>query len=322
MQDLFDEIERVAPTDATVLLTGETGTGKEVTARTIHRFSRRAHERFLPVNCGAVAPTLIESEVFGHERGSFTGAVNRHAGMFERADGGTLFLDEITEMSPELQVKLLRILEGGEVVRIGSRTSLHVDVRVIAATNRDPREAVREGRLREDLLYRLMVFPIVIPPLRERGQDVLLLAQTFLDELNEKHGTDKRLDPTASGTLAAHSWPGNVRELRNVVERAFILSRGDTIEAVSIPLPHRAAAPAQDDDVVSLPVGTTLADAERALILATLKRFGNAKTKAAAALGVSVKTIYNRLKEYGAGETDAGDSGTVDEEVESIRDSS
>jgi len=219
MQKVFDLIGRVAPTDATVLITGESGTGKELVAHTVHNLSRRRTTPFLPINCGAISHTLIESELFGHERGSFTGADRMHQGLFERASGGTIFLDEITEMPMESQVKLLRALETGTIMRVGGEQPISVDVRVIAASNRQPEEAIAEGRLREDLFYRLNVFPIWIPPLRSRPGDVELLAQHFLAELNRADGGSKTFTGAALRRLRAHDWPGNVRELKNLVQR-------------------------------------------------------------------------------------------------------
>lgn len=297
MQLVYDQIERVAPTDTTVLITGDTGTGKEVAARTIHRLSRRARTALLPINCGAVPPTLIESEIFGHEKGSFTGAEGRHPGIFERADGGTLFLDEITEMPLELQVKLLRVLETGEVTRIGGTQSKGVNVRVISATNRQAERAVAEGKLREDLLYRLNVFPIEMPPLRERGDDVELLTTNFLDALNQKQGTTKRLTGAAMEKLRGHAWPGNVRELKNLLERAYIMA-GDRIEASHVPLERRLPPVVPDQGRLTFEVGTSLDESEKALIMATLAHHGGNKREAAEVLGVSLKTLYNRLKEY------------------------
>src|SRR6185369_5819883 len=224
MQRVYDLIGKVATTEATVLVTGETGTGKEVVAETIHTLSRRHKEPFLPINCGAVSPNLIESELFGHERGSFTGADRQHRGFFERSNRGTLFLDEITEMPMELQVKLLRVLETSKVTRIGGNEPLTVDVRVLAATNRRPEEAVSKGKLREDLLYRLNVFPIQLPALRDRKEDVELLAEHFLQQLNREHDTRKEFTRPAIARLKSHNWPGNVRELKNLVHRAFILA--------------------------------------------------------------------------------------------------
>ncbi|HXQ21728.1 MAG TPA: sigma-54 dependent transcriptional regulator [Candidatus Acidoferrales bacterium] len=299
MQKVYDLINRVAPTDATVLVTGESGTGKELVAESVHAFSRRRNESFLPVNCGAISPNLIESELFGHERGSFTGADRMHKGYFERTAGGTIFLDEITEMPFELQVKLLRVLETSAVIRIGGEHALPIDVRVIAASNRQPEEAVAQGKLREDLLYRLKVFPIQLPPLRDRGDDVELLADYFLGLLNKTEGTVKTLSRAAVQRLRAHSWPGNVRELKNLVHQAFILA-DDEIGADCLPQDlGDAAAPAGTS--LHLKVGISLEDAERRLIAATLQECGGDKKKAAEVLGISLKTLYNRLHAYDSG---------------------
>src|SRR5215207_2976904 len=224
MQAVYEMITRVAPTDASVFFIGESGTGKDLAAQTLHIISKRSKAPFMPLNCGAISPTLIESELFGHERGSFTGAARRHKGYFERAHLGTLFLDEITEMPIELQVKLLRVLETGQLNRIGGDQPVEVDVRVIAATTRDPQKAVNDGKMREDLLYRLQVFPVTLPPLRERGEDVQMLADYFLAQLNERQGTRKFFTPDTLERLHSHPWPGNVRELKNVVHRAFIMA--------------------------------------------------------------------------------------------------
>jgi two-component system, NtrC family, response regulator HydG len=299
MQKVYDLIGHVAPTDASILLTGETGTGKEVVAQTIHALSRRRKEPFVPVDCGAVSANLIESELFGHERGSFTGADRTHKGYFERAHHGTLFLDEITEMPPELQVKLLRLLETSVVSRVGGNESIKVDVRIIAATNRRLEEALDAGKLRQDLLYRLDVFPIALPPLRERGDDVDLLAERFLDELNAAEGTKKQFTRGAQARLRQRSWPGNVRELRNIVQRAFILA-GERLEVDVVPPDTdtgTGAAPRVPSSLM-MPVGTSLAMAERLLILATLDRFDGDKKKVASALQISLNTLYNRLNEY------------------------
>ncbi|HEY2943364.1 MAG TPA: sigma-54 dependent transcriptional regulator [Vicinamibacteria bacterium] len=293
MQRVYDLIAKVAQTDATVMLTGETGTGKELVAETVHSLSRRHKEPFLPINCGAVSPNLIESELFGHERGSFTGADRLHRGYYERAHRGTLFLDEITEMPAELQVKLLRVLESGKVTRIGGNESLSADVRVIAATNRKPEEAVAKGKLREDLLYRLNVFPIPLPPLRDRREDVDLLAEHFLALLNKEHDTSKEFTRPALNRLRSHNWPGNVRELKNLVHRAFILAE-DHIGLDCLPLGVQESAGSS----LNLKVGTSLGEAERRLILATLEEAEGDKKKAAEVLGISLKTLYNRLNEY------------------------
>jgi DNA-binding NtrC family response regulator len=295
MQRVYDMISKVAPTDATVLLLGETGTGKELMAETIHGLSRRHKEPFLPINCGAVSPNLIESELFGHERGSFTGADRQHKGYFERANRGTLFLDEITEMPPELQVKLLRVLETGKVTRIGGNEAFSVDVRVIAATNRRPEEAVAKGKLREDLHYRLNVFPIGLPPLRDRREDVELLAQHFLASLNKEHDTAKEFTRPAVNRLKSHNWPGNVRELKNLVHRAFILA-DEHIGLDALPLGVQESSGSS----LNVKVGTSLGEAERRLILATLEDCEGDKKKAAEVLGISLKTLYNRLNLYAA----------------------
>ncbi|MBI1890076.1 MAG: sigma-54-dependent Fis family transcriptional regulator [Burkholderiales bacterium] len=296
MQKLYNHVARVAPTEATVFLLGESGTGKELAAQTIHELSLRQKQAFLPVNCGAISPQLIESEIFGHEKGSFTGADRQHKGYFERASGGTLFLDEITEMPLELQVKLLRVLENGSFMRIGSNQEIETDVRVIAASNRDPEEAVSEGKLRLDLYHRLNVFPIRIPPLRERGSDVELLAQHFLDELNTAHGSGKTLSADALSGLITYHWPGNVRELRNYIHRAYILA-DQTIDATMLAPVTPSHSPAGLS--LAIPVGTSLAEVDRKFIFATLELCGGVKKRAADLLGISLKTLYNRLEEYG-----------------------
>jgi DNA-binding NtrC family response regulator len=296
MQTLRDHIARVAPTEASVLLLGESGTGKELVAQNIHAQSRRHRHPFLPVNCGAISPQLIESEIFGHEKGSFTGADRQHKGYFERASGGTLFLDEVIEMPIELQVKLLRVLETGTFMRIGSNQELHTNVRIIAASNRDPEPAIAAGRLRLDLFHRLNVFPLPVPSLRERGNDIELLAHHFLAELNIAHGTAKVFSNRTASTLQAYHWPGNVRELRNFIQRAYILS-DQLIDTQAVgPAPAQSSATAL---TLAVPVGSTLADADRRLIFATLALCGGVKKRAAAQLGISLKTLYNRLEEYG-----------------------
>jgi two-component system response regulator AtoC len=303
MGRVYDLISRVAPTDATVLITGESGTGKELAAQTVHQLSRRRKGPFLPINCGAVSPNLIESELFGHERGSFTGADRTHKGHFERASGGTLFLDEITEMPIELQVKLLRVLETGTLMRIGGERPIETDVRLIAATNRVPEEAVREAKLREDLLYRLKVFPLMLPPLRERPGDLDLLVKHFLQELNKAHGTDKQLTAAAVERLRAHPWPGNVREVKNTIHRAFILADRELTpeclpeEVGGTPFAMPPAGVAVGPSV-HVAVGTSAAEAERQLILKTLAHYGGDKQKTAEVLGISLKTLYNRLNAY------------------------
>jgi two-component system, NtrC family, response regulator HydG len=311
MQRVYDQIERVAPTAATVLVTGESGTGKELVAQTLHNLSRRRKQMFLPINCGAISPQLIESEMFGHEKGSFTGAMREHKGYFERASGGTVLLDEITEMPLELQVKLLRVLETGTFMRVGSDREIEVDVRVLAATNRNPDDAVAEGKLREDLLYRLRVFPLHLPPLRERGEDVILIASHFLDEINGVEGTAKTFAPATLDRLRGYDWPGNVRELKNVVHRAFIMA-DDLIDAHCLP-PELGHAKQVTGPYFQVRVGSKVADVERRLILATLEQCGGTKEKAAEMLGISLKTLYNRLREYQAQKDTAGGDAVFDE---------
>jgi DNA-binding NtrC family response regulator len=299
MQEVFRLIERVGPTEASVLLTGESGSGKELAAQMIHECSARRGKPFVAINCGAIPAGLIEAELFGYEKGSFTGAARAHAGVFERANGGTLLLDEVTEMPLDMQTRLLRVLETRKFYRVGANTEYTSDVRVIAATNRCPLAAVQAGQLREDLLYRLAVFPIDLPPLRNRGDDVELLANHFLSELNAQSMTQKRLSAHARMTLKQHSWPGNVRELRNCIERAFIL--GDTVLELA-PLIQNleppAAATLVDRDRLEIRVGSRIYDMERSLIEATLDYFKGNKRRAADALGCSLKTLYNKLNGY------------------------
>jgi len=295
MQEVYRMIEKVAPTEATVFITGESGCGKELVARTIHERSPRARGAFVAINCGAIPQNLIEAELFGHERGAFTGANRQHRGCFERAEGGTLFLDEITEMAPEMQVRLLRVLETGRFVRVGGDGEIRTNVRVLAATNRDAIDAVRDGRLREDLMYRLAVFPIALPPLRERDGDTELLAEHFLQNLNVEGGTAKRFSRAALTTIRAYHWPGNVRELKNAVHRAFIMAE-DVVELDLAGL----ACPAVEGECLRMPVGTSLAEMERQAIFATLDHCRGNKRRAAEMLGVSLKTLYNRLTAYQA----------------------
>jgi DNA-binding NtrC family response regulator len=304
MQRVYEQISRVSATAVTVFITGESGTGKEMVARTVHDLSQRHGQPFLAVNCGAISPNLIESELFGHEKGSFTGADRQHRGFFERAHGGTLFLDEVTEMPAELQVKLLRVLETGMFMRVGSTQSFTADVRIVAATNRPPAQAVAAGRLREDLLYRLNVFPIDLPPLRDRSDDVVLLAEQFLADVCRREGRNKHFSATALARLSAYRWPGNVRELHNVVQRAYLMAAGPTIGDEWLPQEpplcgtFSSSVIGGDGPAITIPVGTSLARAEYQLIRATLAHFNNHKERTAAVLGVSLKTLYNRLKEY------------------------
>ncbi|MEO6363744.1 MAG: sigma-54 dependent transcriptional regulator [Caldimonas sp.] len=301
MRRIYQQILRVAGTAVTVFITGESGSGKEVVARTVHELSRRRNNAFLAVNCGAISPHLMESEIFGHEKGSFTGADRQHLGFFERTSGGTLFLDEITEMPLELQVKLLRVLETGTFMRVGSTQTQETDVRIIAATNRNPNDAVSKGKLREDLLYRLNVFPIHLPPLRERAEDVALIAEHFLVQIGEREGAPKRFGPGVVDSFSGYRWPGNVRELRNVVYRAYVMATGPAI--VDGCVPDAGGAPAVgagSAPVLNVRVGMTLAEVDRLVTLATLEHLGRHKEKTASTLGISLKTLYNRLKEYAA----------------------
>ncbi|MBB3258847.1 DNA-binding NtrC family response regulator [Paraburkholderia bannensis] len=316
MQELYAQIERVSVTDATALIVGESGTGKELVARTIHDRSDRRDGPFIAVNCGAIPDELIEAELFGHEKGSFTGAVQARDGHFEHARGGTLFLDEVTEMSLLHQVKLLRALETGDYRPVGSNETIHGDVRIIAATNRDPVVAVKDNALREDLMYRLAVFPLRAPPLRERERDRELLAQLFLTELNEQSGTQKVFSKRALETVRNWSWPGNVRELKNAVYRAFILAEKQ-VEIAHPQLVPKVKKPVTQGDAMSVWIGTPLADAQKQIILGTLKFCGGDKRLAARTLGVSLKTLYNRLGSYGAegGDAPLADDGENDDEA-------
>jgi DNA-binding NtrC family response regulator len=299
MQQLFQLIARVAPTRANVLIAGESGTGKEVVANAIHQMGKEKDKPFIALNCGAVSPQLIEAELFGHERGSFTGAIRMHKGCFERAGGGTLFLDELTEMPMEMQVKLLRVLETGRFCRVGADEEMHVKVRVIAATNRSPQAAVDAGLMRSDLFYRLAVFPIEVPPLRERADDIELLAKLFLSRLNQEENTKKIFSKASRRFMREYHWPGNVRELKNMVHRAYILADHelDIMRAVG---PVRQVVAPLETDCVTFPLGSRLAEAEQRLIFATLGYCGGNKTLTAEVLGVSLKTLYNRLNEYQA----------------------
>jgi len=307
MKQLFATIERAAPTSATAVILGQSGSGKELVAAQIHELSQRREHPFIAVNCGALPETLIESELFGHEKGSFTGAARQHHGCFERANKGTLFLDEIAEMPIDMQVRLLRVLETGRFTRVGGDDEIEVDVRVIAATNRNLKEAVAAGKLRADLMYRLCVIPIDIPPLAERDGDAVLLAEHFLDEQNREHGTDKRYTRAAREAMAAYGWPGNVRELRNVVQRAFVMSDRDVdvdldVGALSTGANGALAGGVKPIEMgarrITVTVGTSLDDAERALILTTLDAVEGSRVQAAKILGISLKTLYNRLHAY------------------------
>jgi DNA-binding NtrC family response regulator len=296
MRKIYQNIEQAAPTSASVLITGDSGTGKELVAQTIHQLSPRAAFPFVAINCAAIPETLLESEIFGHEKGAFTGAADRRQGCFELADRGTLFLDEIGEMTPQTQVKLLRVLQERKFRRLGGRTEQSVDVRVIAATNIDPLEAVQAAKLREDLFYRLNVFAFRLPPLRERKEDLPLLVQAFISEFNARNQKSVAgVDHQAMRMLEQYPWPGNVRELRNVIERATILSAGPFIEPRHLP-PVLSGEPAkQQQPQVALGPGVTVEEAERRLILMTLEHTRDNKTRAAEILGISLKTLHNKL---------------------------
>lgn len=303
--ELARAIVKAAPTDASVLVVGESGTGKEVVARTVHSRSRRAEAPFIAINCGAITPSLAESELFGHEKGAFTGAVSRSIGCFERAHTGTLFLDEVTEMPMSIQVQLLRVLETGTFHRVGGTELVKVDVRIIAATNRDLEQTVKGGGMRADLLYRLAVFPIKVPPLRERKTDIVYLAERFLEDLAEQEGVKKTLSRSSITHLQQYNWPGNVRELRNTITRAYILAEGKVIDIPPMRPFLREALPERQADMLRIPVGTSISAAERSIILATLDHYEGDKKRSALALGISVKTLSNRLEQFKRGSNDS-----------------
>jgi DNA-binding NtrC family response regulator len=312
MRQIFSLVEQVAPSKAAVLITGESGTGKELVARALHTMSPRANGPFVALNCAAMPESLIESELFGHEKGAFTGAVERRAGCFELAQNGTLLLDEIGDMPLNTQAKLLRVLEDSRVRRLGGRTETLVDVRVVASTNKNLQEAIKQNQFREDLFYRLNVFEIQLPPLRDRLEDVPVLARALLEELNRKHATQvTEIAPDALELLRHHRWPGNVRELRNALERAVILAGEGTVVARHLPpsvaptgVREAPAAPDAAADFLVLPAGTTIDDAERALVRRTLILTKGNKTRAAEVLGISLKTLFNKLKGYDEAEQD------------------
>jgi DNA-binding NtrC family response regulator len=300
MNEVYELISSIGNSDASVIITGESGTGKELAARTIHDLSPRSKGPFIAINAAAIPENLMESEIFGHERGAFTGATGIQAGCFELANRGTLFLDEIAEMPSALQPKLLRVLEDRKVRRVGGGLEFQVDVRVLAATNQEPRNAVETGKLREDLFYRLNVFTVALPPLRDRKADIPLLAQAFIREFNNKHNA--QVESCRSETLEllkAYSWPGNVRELKNIMERAVILAKGTWIEPSHLPAYVLSLSISEPGSKLVLPVGVTAAEAEKELILRTLRLTGNNKAEAARQLGLDVKTIRNKLKIYG-----------------------
>jgi DNA-binding NtrC family response regulator len=305
MQEIFRLIEMVAPSTASVLITGESGTGKEMVARTIHELSPRKTKPFVAINCAAIPESLIESEIFGHEKGAFTGALERRTGCFELAEGGTLLLDEIGEMPVATQAKLLRVLEDRKLRRLGSKAETTIDVRVLAATNKVPEEAVASGQLRNDLYYRLNVFNIHMPPLRDHKDDLTDLVPYLLNDMNTKHGrTVSGINDDVAKAFQNHAWPGNVRELRNTLERAVIVCETRIVEPKHLPPGFGAViprAPVQEANAIRLGVGTTVEQAERLLILKTLESTNNNKTRAAEILGISLKTLHNKLKEYGQG---------------------
>jgi len=308
MQAVFEIIERAAPSDLPVLVRGESGTGKELVARAVHQVSRRRRGPFVAVNCGAIPAQLAESELFGHERGAFTGAVTAKAGAFERAHGGTLFLDEVTEMPLDLQVVLLRVLEVGRLTKVGGTKEQTVDVRIVAATNRDPQQAVKSGKLRPDLYFRLNVIPVGLPALRERGDDVLMLAEHFREAQSEAQGVAPvPFSRGAREAMLAHSWEGNVRELKNAVARAVVMHRGAAIEPADLDLPDGGVVSESDKmaaggDGVWIPSDTTLDTAERMLVEATLARLRWNRAATALALGIAPKTLYNKVRAWGLSE--------------------
>jgi transcriptional regulator with PAS, ATPase and Fis domain len=308
MRRVIGLIERVASTSASIIITGESGTGKEEAARAIHNRSQRRRAPFVGINCAAIPESLVESQLFGHERGSFTGADRRHEGCFERANGGTLLLDEITEMRPEVQAKLLRVLEEHRVLRLGSNREIPIDVRVLAASNRSLDEAVRDGRLREDLYYRLAVFELELPPLRERLDDVPLLVEHFIKQFNRSH--DRAVQEVAQDCIAvlrSHSWPGNVRQLRNVIEGAVILCRSSILSLED--LPKLASRGKAREPVFIVRMGTSRHEVERELIVRTLAYASGDKARTAAILGMSRGTLYNRLESYKLHETNGRSNG-------------
>jgi DNA-binding NtrC family response regulator len=308
MQDVMRQVEIAAPSTASVLITGETGSGKEMVARSIHMLSPRASRPFVAINCSAIPESLMESEIFGHEKGAFTGAAERRIGCFELAHGGTLLLDEIGEMPPQTQAKLLRVLEDRKVRRLGSKVETPVDVRVVAATNKNPEQAVADGKLRQDLYFRLNVFHIHLPPLREHKGDLPPLVDHLLAEISEKHG--KKVTGVGADVMdlfKSYPWPGNVRELRNVLERSAIASDRGTINRQHLPsdFGHAPAVTSSGLGGLRFPIGTTVDDVERELIFQTLASTSQNKTRAAELLGISLKTLHNKLKEYEAGRKDA-----------------
>ena len=319
MQEIFSLVEQIASSNVSVLITGESGTGKEIVARTLHQLSPRASKPFVAVNCAAIPETLIESEIFGHEKGAFTGAVERRAGCFELAEEGTLLLDEIGEMPIGTQAKLLRVLEDRRLRRLGSKVETVVDVRVLAATNKVPQDAIASGHLRGDLYYRLNVFNIHMPPLRQHKEDIPQIAEAMILDMNARHGRSVQgIDGEVLEIFQTYDWPGNVRELRNTLERAIILCGEGTLQRTHLSPGFGAnlhTLPANDSRQVSISVGATVDELERLLILKTLESTGNNKTRAAEILGISLKTLHNKLKEYGAALTSAGHASEDGQEI-------
>jgi DNA-binding NtrC family response regulator len=305
MQEVFSLVQQVAPTTASVFISGESGTGKELVARAVHRLSSRSGGPFVAVNCAALPDTLVESELFGHEKGAFTGAVERRAGCFEQANNGTLFLDEIGEMPIGTQAKLLRVIEESRVRRLGGKNDMPFAVRVLAATNRPPEAAIQDNHLREDLYYRLNVFQISLPPLRDRKEDIPAISTALIRDLNKKHGTRvTHLHPDVLQRFKAASWPGNVRELRNVIERAVIIASEGEIQLShlpgdSAPAKRDVAPQAASDNVLRMPVGARMDEVEEAYFRLTLKYTQDNKTRAAELLGISLRTLHNRILTYG-----------------------
>jgi DNA-binding NtrC family response regulator len=314
MHRVFDLVKKVAPANASVVITGESGTGKEVVARAIHSLSQRKDKPIVALNCGAIPPTLIESELFGYERGAFTGADQRRLGNFELAQSGTLFLDEIGELPIEMQGKFLRVLEDRKVRRLGGKSEVEIDVRVICATNRDLKEEIKRGRFREDLFFRLHVFTIHLPPLKERREDIPLLVHHFIEKFNGETGKHVQgVSPGAMVVLQSYAWPGNIRELRNTVERAMILTDGETIDEEHLPPDMRPSR--QEAAMLRVPLGVQLRDVEKEYILASLQKNGGNKARTAEMLGISEKTLYNKLNRYAALARDrVGDQPAADDD--------
>jgi two-component system response regulator HydG len=299
MREVFETLALAAPSDATILIQGESGTGKELIADSVHQNSPRAEKPFIKVNCAALPESLLESELFGHERGAFTGAVSTRKGRFELADGGSIFLDEISEMSPAMQARLLRVLQEHEFERVGGMKTIKVDVRIISATNKNLKQEIDAGRFREDLFYRLNVISILLPPLRERKEDIKLLAEHFLSSYSEKnHRLIKGFLPKTLDILMRYDWPGNIRELENTIERSVIMTHGEYISPADLPMNMQALIVELDDDNTGVQPGWSIREVEKDLIIKTLEQTNGNRTKAAEILGITRKTLQNKLKEY------------------------